>query len=138
MEQTSEQSTFHKHRALQIGIGVLLLNIFLIFSLVSFSGFTGIINKSALIFILSYFLVGLYCGKRWHESSWRLAWWLTIPLAVAIILFFPILIASTSTEEGSIIAIGLFVMAIGICFLAFFSSSIGASFGANAHTPPST
>ncbi len=125
MEQTLEKSACCKYRALLIGFGVLLLNIFLIFSLYTFIGLFGV-----LAFISSYFLAGLYCGKHCHDSSWTLGWWLAIPLAATAII--PLIIIFAFPGGGGRGALGLFFISawgIAFSFAAFFSSSAGASFG---------
>lgn len=125
MEQTSEKSASCKYRALLIGIGLLVLNAYLVFSLYGFNVFF-----SGLTFISLYFLAGLYCGKHCHDSSWTLGWWLAIPLAATAII--PLIIIFAFPGGGGRGALGLFFISawgIAFSFAAFFSSSAGASFG---------
>jgi hypothetical protein len=129
-----ELNSYRKQiKQLGIKIGIIILFFFIvcayiikIYIIKSNDGFS--ILCSILILLLACFIGGIYCGKCLLGKSWRLGFWLTIPLAIVFISYL-IYVEITAWDPENMIGILYFII-IFLYSVAFLTCSAGAYCGA--------
>lgn len=84
-----------------------------------------------LIYILAYFIAGVYCGKRLLGNSIYKSFWLVVPMPFVFMLFLIIKDPFWLTNISGIENLLMVVSAFGAFFylIAFFVSFAGVSYG---------
>jgi hypothetical protein len=120
-------------RGIIIGFSVFLFNFFIISMQFSEMDFSSGLERTILSAIITYFLVGLCCGKFWPENPQRWGFWLTIPygfmLILLIIYYVYVLVIMKIDSSRKAEAIFFSMTFIFVYFILFLISSFGAYVG---------